>query len=82
MSMSDTIFNFFTNKNRDRIKAVVGKTSKIASSYAAITHSQEKIKIRMKNTNEVKIMTREEFEFFKRTEDFRRRLRSGDVFWL
>lgn len=79
MSMSDTIFNFFTNKNRDRIKAVVGKTSKIASSYAAITHSQEKIKIRMKNTNEVKIMTREEFEFFKRTEDFRRRLRSGET---
>ena len=33
----------------------------------------------MKNTNEVKIMTREEFEFFKRTEDFRRRLRNGET---
>ncbi len=79
MSMSDTIFNFFTNKNRARIKAVVSDTSKLASQYASITHSQEKIKFRIKNTNEVKIMTKEEFEFFKRTEDFRRRLRNGET---
>ena len=79
MSMSDTIFNFFTNSNRDRIKSVVGKTSKIANQYASITHSQEKIKVRNKSTNEVKIMTREEYEFYEKTKEFRRRLRNGET---
>lgn len=79
MSMSDTIFNLFTNKNRDRIKAVVGKTSKIADKYASITHSQEKIKVRNKTTNEVKVMTREEYEFYEKTKEFRRRLRNGET---
>ena len=71
--------NIFTSKNKTAVKTIVKETAQLANSLSKITHSQEKIKIRLKPSNELKIMTKEEFEFFKLTESFKRRLREGQT---
>lgn len=79
MSMSDTIFNIFTRKQKEKVKSIVSKTNDLETQYSSITTSQTKIKIRMKDSDEVMVMTKEEFEFFKLTENFKRRLRNGET---
>lgn len=79
MSMSDTIFNVFTGKTKDKVKSVVKKTNDLKSQYSSITTSQDKIKIGTSPAGVPLYMTKEEFEFFKITVKLKSRLRKGET---
>ena len=79
MSMSDTIFNVFTGKTRDKVKSTVKKTNSLKEEYSSITTSQDKIKIGTSPAGIPLYMTKEEFEFFKITVKLKSRLRKGET---
>lgn len=79
MSMSDTIFNVFTGKTKDKVKSVVNKTNSLKDQYSSITTSQTKIKIGTTPSGTPLYMTKEEFEFFKVTVKLKSRLRKGET---
>ena len=79
MSMSDTIFNIFTSKTKEKVKATVKRTNELKDQYSAITTSQSKIKIGTSPSGVPLYMTKEEFEFFKITVKLKSRLRKGET---
>lgn len=79
MSMSDTIFNVFTGRSREKVKSVVKKTNNLKEQYSSITTSQTKIKIGVSPSGTPLYMTKEEFEFFKITVKLKSRLRKGET---
>lgn len=87
MSMSDKVFGSYTTSNKKRIMNIVNKTNSYEEKFANITHSNDLVRVKVsyldKKTNKkyyvVKEMTREELEFFKKTNEFRKRLRNGET---
>ena len=79
MSMSDTIFNVFTDSRRSKVKAIVNKTNNLKEEYSSITTSQDKIRISTSPSGAPLYMTKEEFEFFKITVKLKSRLRNGET---
>ena len=66
-------------KRENKIKELLKTTNALRLSYESITHSKKQKKIRLFRSNELKILTEEEFEFLKRTDSFKRRLRDGET---
>ena len=64
---------------KNKVKTILGKTNSLKSKYENITDSQEQKKIKIHPSNEVKIITEEEYAFLSITEDFRKRLRNGET---
>jgi len=69
----------YTSSNKGRTTNIVEQTNTLKDKFSSITTSQEKIIVEVKHLNKKISMTREQYEFFKKTQEFRRRLRNGET---
>ena len=72
MSFTDKIFGTYTKNNKSRILSYVEEANKYKKAYHDLTHSQKKIKVRLRPQNEIVTMTEEEYAFYLKTYNFKK----------